>query len=294
MTTRKRLNEKFNIGNLPEHNVSAIEHKKRSENNLNSGKLFKESVEECLKLGSFNNWDCVLKFPKNTLYAFDSRYANLQNGAVNTLEKSACGLFVAYNLLKNFYHLDIDFLEFKIAMEQKGYRQWNIPGLKNAAGRPVTLNEPTVNLETLKNKFTGNNELQKCNSLNEVYSKFGNPFGIGISAFFIDNVIKLVFNDNNIDIADDTRIKSVEHILEVLESGYPILMRVNNAIYHDDPNRGEGHYVTVLGFSNGMAYIFDTSIENEVIIPIERLLKASIANVNTIFVWNTNPNIRKK
>lgn len=294
MTTSERLNEKFNIRELPKHNVSAIEHKNRSENNLNSGKLFKESVEKYLKLGSFIDWNCVLKFPKNTLYAFDSKYANLQNGAVNTLEKSACGLFVAYNLLKNFYCLDIDFLELKVAMEQKGYRQWNIPELKNAAGRPVTLNEPTVNLENLKNKFADNDELQKCSSLNEVYSKFGNPFGIGISAFFIDNVIKLVFDDTDINIADDTRIKSVAHMLEVLESGYPILMRVNNAIYHDDPNRGEGHYVTVLGFSNGMAHVFDTSIENEVIIPIERLLKASIANANTIFVWNTNPNIIKK
>ena len=179
-------------------------------------------------------------------------------------------------------------------MEQKCYRQWNIPGLKNIVGRPVTLNEPTIDLETLKNKFIGNDELQKCNSLNEVYSKFGNPFGIGISVFFIDNVIKLVFNNNTIDIADDTRIKSVEHILDVLESGYPVLIRVNNAIYHEDTNRAEGHYITILGFSNGMAHIFDTSIANEIIIPIERLLKASISNENTIFVWNTNPNIRKK
>ena len=50
MTTRKALN-KFNIRNLPKYNVSATEHKKRSENNLNSGNLFKDSVEKCLKSG---------------------------------------------------------------------------------------------------------------------------------------------------------------------------------------------------------------------------------------------------
>ena len=272
------------IKRLPKYYVSAREHEIRSISSLNSGLDFKDSVEKNLYSKDFEKWNSVIHFPNTPLYAFNPKYANLQNGAVNTLENSGSALFIAYNLMKYFFDINVDFLNLKSVMEKKGYRQWYIYDLKD-----VTLTESKITLENLKINFKSNKDIQICKSLDDVYFNFGYPKGIGISAFFLDNIINLISDKKNLLIADDTRIKSIEQMLDNLNSGYPIPLRVDNKIYQNNPNLSGGHYIILLGFSHGLAHIFDTSIFNKVLIPTKRLLKATIENPDKIFIWNINP-----
>lgn len=276
--------QNLKIKRLPKYYVSEQEHEVRSISSLNSGLEFKDSVEKSLYSKDFEKWNSVIHFPNEPLYSFNPKYSNLQNGAINTLENSGSALFIAYNLMKFFFDINVDFLKLKSVMEKKGYRQWYIDELKD-----LTLTESKLTLETLKLKFKSNKDIQACESMDDFYLNFGYPKGIGISAFFLDNIIKLISNNNNLIIANDTRIKSTNQMLDNLNSGYPIPIRVDNQIYQNDPNLSGGHYIILLGFSYGLAHIFDTNIENKVLIPTERFLKAAIVDPNKIFIWNINP-----
>lgn len=62
-------------------------------------------------------------------------------------------------------------------------------------------------------------------------------------------------------------------------------LRVNNTIYHNDPQRIGGHNIILAGISNGEAILLDSSMGINRI-PAERLFKAAIANENLIAVWD--------
>lgn len=52
-------------------------------------------------------------------------------------------------------------------------------------------------------------------------------------------------------------------------------MRVNNAIYHDNPSEEGGHYIILLGIINGQALVWDASVyDGYYALPFERLMKA--------------------
>ena len=200
-------------------------------------------------------------------------------------------------------HENIDRKEEKLTqklkeIEEKHYRLWKL------ANRDKTLSMPTISLEELKAEFPDDEPIQSCNSLDEVYSVAGNPVGIGGSMFFLDNLIYLVCRWNDIDVVKPysgssygTRIYNVDSLLENLEMGCPIPLRVENSVYLNDSSLKGGHYITLYGFNSGTAIVVDSNIDSNAGIkelPIKQLFDAMIANPNLVCAWNPSTVLLRK
>ena len=85
----------------------------------------------------------------------------------------------------------------------------------------------------------------------------------------------------------DTRLHNIHEIFENLWKGIGVIVRVQNSIYLDDPEKVEGRYVILIGFEGTTAVLLDSSIEGGIFkCPAERLFKAMIANVGLIGVFD--------
>lgn len=263
--------------NLKNCNVSPEEHAKRRNYHLTSGKSLKASISK-FDVSILDSGYFLAKIPDNVPLASDPRWCNRQFGAVNTVEKSACIAFVSKVIL-DFYSISVSMEDLFVEIEQKGYRQWKL------TKRTKTLSMPKIDFASLKNAFPDDEEIQNCQSLREIFEVAGSPSGIGGSMFFIDNLINELCNNSNIE----TRIQTIDKLLSNLSSGIPVPMRVQNSIYHRDPSRAEGHYVTLFGIVNGTAIVVDSSYTESSglrCLPVKQLFDAMLGNENLICAWD--------
>lgn len=231
--------------------------------------------------------DVMCELPKKVPMASDPRWASKPFGAANTVENSACIAFVSKVMLDYFGH-QVPMEAILDEIVSKGYRSWRFE--KN----PKTLVLPEVNLQEIKKKFPESKEIQKARNLEELFEVTGKPVGIGGSPMVIDNIVKQL-SPKDIEIYRATRLYSVGEMILNLKKGIIVPVRVNNALYHNDANRKEGHYVTIFGIRDGKAYVVDTSVKENggvKVLPIQRLLMAMVEDKNLICAWDLSPMAR--
>lgn len=258
---------------LPEFTVPAVEHRQRQENHIKSGKALKASIE-AIDVDSLKGVRKVIPIAKEIVLAGDPRWANRQFGAVNTVQKSACVVFIMKAILDHFLNENIPIEDVLREVENKGYRMWKFEKINK------TLNMPTIDWEQLKVEFP---EIKDCKSQEEIYEKLGKPVGIGGSMFAIDNLIKVLSGNKE----SNTRITDVKEIFENISKNIPVPVRVNDSIYLNDPNKNEGRYIIIYGFSHGYAVTYDpSSVSGIRVRTIKTLFDAMIKNENLIAAWD--------
>lgn len=264
--------------NLNEFNLPAEKHRERQRLHIEAAKTIKESIENFnfSKLDSIKN---LVELPDEIPMASNPKWANRQFGPVNTVEKSACIAFVSKVIL-DYFHIQISMLDILSLIEEKGYRMWKLSKTNK------TLNCPKAEYAILKKILADDARIQNCNTLKDIFDVFGEPVGIGSSSFLIDSILESI-SSKVIKVFDDTRIKTIDELISNLSIGIPVPIRVQNSIYHNDPSRTEGHYVTLFGIAYGTAVIVDSSWGNGIrFMPVKQLIDAMIKNENLICAWN--------
>ena len=264
--------------NLPDFQVDPDEHAKRKEMGLNAGKKLENSVEN-FDFQRFSR-NHSIPTPAYIPYAGDPRWKDAPFGPVNTLEKSGCIVFVTKTLLDYYGYKDVSIKEISNACVSKGYRMWKFPTVSES------LNLEEITLEKVKEAFPGNPYVQACKDLDSLYETFGNPVGIGGSAYFIDNIINML--SGNTSDRYHTRLFCVEDILHNIAMGHPVPLRVENSIYLDDPSKKEGHYVVLFAVVHGVATVIDSNSRIPVKVLFEQLMRAATANPRLIAAWDTS------
>ena len=122
-------------------------------------------------------------------------------------------------------------------------------------------------------------ELNGC-SKEELESKLGKIEGIGVSYFLIDNVISEL---TGVAPVLETRIRNVDKLVRNVAIGIPVIIRLENTVYNNDPGMVGGHYVVLIGMTNGQFVVADSSI-GILLKPIQDVLRA--ATVGRCAVWN--------
>lgn len=242
------------LSNMPPFKVSPEEHKKRSEMHSRSAKELLYSLENYLKNfdpKAFKNVHFGAELPDAIPMQTSPKWEDYPFGARGTVGSSGCMVFMAWIIL-HYAGINVSIEQIVKSIVILGYRMWK---LKN---RSRAMSFPTIDLEQIKATFPDDPEIQACNTLEELYKVAGEPWGIGGSVYYIDNLIHLILNDDS----TATRITSVEAILQNLKNGIPVPCRVQNSTYHNDPNRKEGHYVTWFAIRNGNAIIADSNYGN--------------------------------
>lgn len=266
---------------LPRCQLPREQHEKRQSYHLLYGASLKKSVEIRNEFG----WDVenvenvMADKPQGVFVPMAKSYATIPFGAANTVEKAGCICFLSYYLLQK-YDADrtMPFLEWVDEIVRKGYRTWKF------SKYPGTFSSPNVDLDEAKARFEGAVDLTDCDTEEKLIGKLGEPVGIGGSVFLMDNVISCL-SGGKAKAVEDTRIKSVTGIINNLKHNFWVPLRVNNAIYHDDETRTEGHYVTLYGVKDGMAFVWDSSI-GDVKLPFMILMNAVVADKGLITAWD--------
>lgn len=270
----------MNLHDLPKCHLPKEQHEQRLQAHIAKGLLLEESVR---------SWD----FEINYLYASADKpmmdwadipmakmYKKMPFGATNTIEQAGCICFVSYYFLRDYSrYCDFSFEEWVNEVVQKGYRAWKFRDY------PGTFTSPKIDIEEVKRRFASKVDLTCCDTEEDLITKLGPAEGIGGSMFLLDNVISILSENKESQPVWDTRIESVEDILINLEEGLYVPLRVNNAIYHNDPNRAGGHYVILYGVEDGKALIWDSSI-GDVELPFKTLMEAAVKDKNLIAAWN--------
>lgn len=283
--------------NVRDYIVSSDEHKSRQEAHEKVARSLVKSIRE-FDPDNLSHFRCCVKQPFLIPLNSNPKWCNRPFGAVNTVQKAGSLAFVSKLLLDEFRFNYIDMDSIINEIEQKHYRLWRL------ANRDKTLTMPIISFKGLKSEFPNDEMINSCKTLDEIYSIAGNPIGIGGSMFFIDNLILCICSWLGISIdelklklklysdsAYDTRIYNVEGLIDNLEMGCPIPLRVNNSIYLNNPNLEGGHYITLYGFVNGTAIVVDSNIDSTAGVkrlPIEQLFRAMIANPSLTCAWNTS------
>ena len=109
---------------------------------------------------------------------------------------------------------------------------------------------------------------------------FGKIEGIGVSYFLIDNVISEL---TGVAPVLETRIRNVDKLVRNVAIRIPVIIRLENTVYHNDPGMVGGHYVVLIGMTNGQFVVADSSI-GILLKPIQDVLRA--ATVGRCAVWN--------
>lgn len=247
-----------------------------------AAKRFKESVKDIFK----NEKDNFMFFDKiNALYSYDflfttssdeNCYSLLPFGATNTIAGAGSGVF-ATAFIRRLYAPEEKFHITKWAREvaDKGYRSWHFTGEKY---KSEIFTSATVNSAEVAERF-GLPEVSRC-SKEDLEIKLGKIEGIGVSYFLIDNVIAELTGVNPVTM---TRILSVDELVRKVAIGIPAVIRVENSVYHNDPGMVGGHYVVLIGMTNGQFVVADSSI-GILLMSIKDILKAATAG--RCAVWN--------
>lgn len=260
--------------------VTPEEHQKRQMAHLQSGRKLKDSVSK-FDFTSLQNVVALSETPRQMDYCpMAYQFGAMPFGAVNTVEKAGCVCFVSYYLLRMYGEEYFPFEKWVNEVVQKGYRIWKFKKFPK-----VTFCSSTVCVEEVKERFKSLDvDLSDCTTVEELENRLGAVEGVGGSMFLIDNVIAYL---NGLTPVEETRFTDVEDVIESIQSECMVPMRVNNAIYHDNPGEEGGHYIILLGIINGQALVWDASVyDGYYALPFERLMKAAVADDGLIAVWD--------
>lgn len=261
--------------------VTKKEHEARTKRHIESGEAFKRSVKTFFERRDENMRElegiCGL-YPYDVAFEtnHDPAYAVEPMGAVNTLKEAGCGVFCTA-FLRRLYrpNEEFDTIEWSREVASKGYRSWHFTGI---AFKNTTFSSEHVDSVEVAKRFCMP-ELEGL-TRNELESKLGKIEGIGVSYFLVDNVIAAL---TGAEAVTDTRVKDMIQLVSNLKLGIPVVMRVENSVYHLDKARTGGHYITLIGMCDGHFVVCDSSI-GVILVPIETILKAATAG--TCVVWN--------
>lgn len=269
---------------MPDMRVAPKQHEFRQFLHSKSGLDFEDSVDS-FNFSAFAEENHSIDFPKSIPFASNPEWKDMPFGPVGTIETSGCVVLTAKVILDYFGYSDITIEDITRLCVSKGYRMWKFPKLSKS------LNLEEISLDNVKKEFPNVSEVITCNTLSDLYDKFGKPVGIGGSVYFIDNLISVLSNESEkLNIGYHTRIKKVSDLINNLEKGIPVPMRVNNRIYLDNPHKKEGHYVTLFAIKYGTAIVVDTSKEKGLYcLPFERLMQAAIADPDLTCIWDLQP-----
>lgn len=123
------------------------------------------------------------------------------------------------------------------------------------------------------------------NILNEIYDLYDES----VEMYAIDDIINYIASLplNSIGI---TRIDNVNKLLSNIANGIIVPVRVNNAIYYNDDTLTGSHYVILLGFIEGDAYIIDSSVSGCLkTLSTSRLFESILVDENLICAWDLSP-----
>lgn len=252
------------------------EHKLRGKCHLEAGKLLKKSVEEFDF--SQSQGKIVADLPLGVPLAIEPEAAQKIFGAVNTLQKSGCVVYVSYYIMKRYNKIPVDFTvyDWTDIVAAAGYRSWRFSNYPKK-----TFFSPKIDVEEVKTKFP---ELPpSVSTVEEIKEILGKVEGIGGSAFLLDTVISQMAG--NIVAVKDTRLNSVDGIINNLKKNVLVPIRVNNSVYHSDQNRIGGHYVTIYGLDDIYVNVFDSSI-GKVMLPFKKIMNAAIHDKDLIAAWD--------
>lgn len=268
--------------NLAKFSLQKEQHQARSLAHTEAGKAFKASVEgyDFQKLETANY--APKAYPKFSIAGEDPREKTTLFGAVNTVYASGCVVYVSDTIRTQYDSTGSNTSVLELAEEaaNKGYRSWKFANYS----KPY-FTSPKVDVDEVKEQFKDIvPEVQDCETVEELESLLGKVTGIGGSMFLIDNIICML-SQKELTAVRDTRITTVEKVIENLKNGIMVPIRVNNSIYHNDPNRAGGHYVILAGIEKGEAVILDSAIGINRI-PAKRLFEAAVANEGLIAVWD--------
>lgn len=262
---------------IPYYFVPQEEHRIRQSYHENAGQALRSSIEQYdfLKLDTMCH---MVELPDEVPIASNPKWADRNFGAVSTVEKSACVAFVA-KVICDHFGINVSMEDLISEIENKGYRIWKL------AKEPKSLCIPKAELDKIKEQFPKEHDIQKCKTLEEVYHQYGYPIGIGGSMFCIDNLIKAIKGENT-----ETRIENIEKILSNLDAGIPVPVRVENSVYYGEKtNKKGGHYVTLYGIQQGLAFIVDSSCKESGgirALSARQFLYAMVANREKICAWD--------
>lgn len=298
------------LSRIPDCECSRAKYLERKDFVLSRAYGMKYSIENALK----NPQDTqelilshsypLLKREYNEL-AFAKDYADMPFGIVGTVERAGVLGLYAHN---SFYALtSTDFYksngyiptvkEFIKDAATKGFRMWcceNFPY--------ISFGWTEIKVKEIKKVFLSNSRflkeatpevissLKNAKTPEDVIKVLGRPHGIGGSMYYFDELIAnfgVRVRDVHPIAYRDTRLHNIHEIFENLWKGIGVIVRVQNSIYLDDPEKVEGRYVTLIGFEGTTAVLLDSSIEGGIFkCPAERLFKAMIANVGLIGVFD--------
>ena len=266
---------------MPDMRVAPKQHEFRQFLHSKSGLDFETSVD-LFDFSNFIDENYSIDFPKSIPFASDPSLKDMPFGPVGTIETSGCIVLTAKVILDYFGYSDIIVEDILETCVSKGYRMWKFPKLSKS------LNLEKMSLDDIKKEFQNNSEVITCKTLSDLYNKFGKPYGIGGSVYFLDNLIALLSNESEkLNIGYHTRIRNINILISNLEKGIPVPMRVNNRIYLDNPHKKGGHYVTLFAIKYGSAIVVDTSKEKGLYcLPFERLMEAAIEDPDLTCVWD--------
>lgn len=273
----------MNLHDLPKCHLPKEQHEQRQQAHIAKGLLLEESVRSW----DFDN-DCfnvIADKPMMDLADIQmaEMYKEMPFGAANTVEQAGCVCFVSYYFLRDYNgysgYCDFSFEEWVNEVVQKGYRAWKFRDY------PGTFTSPKIDIEEVKRRFASKVDLTCCDTEEDLIAKLGPAEGIGGSMFLLDNVISILSENKESQSVWDTRLTSVNDIMENLSYDLYVPIRVNNAIYHNDPNRAGGHYVILYGVEDGKALIWDSSV-GDVELPFKTLMEAAVKDKNLIAAWN--------
>ena len=278
--------------------VPREEHIKRIDFQKEASDKFIQSVKELSgNYSIFNDLDCGAELPDTVPFASNPKWNDMPFGAANTFGNASCGALqtavvisyfnkIASPSAKHFFELTPPVLSIIDTLVNKMYRSWK---LQNKSG---VMSTPVATLDTIKERFPDDEEVQTCKSLNEIFERFGEPSGVGTNFFWLDNVIKLFNLDDKLEIGRDTRISSVGKLIQNLARGIVVPIRVENSIYLGNPSHKGGHYVTWFAVEDGKAVIVDTAMPETCgiyTIPVRQVIDAIAAGPGMAVVWDVEP-----
>lgn len=263
---------------LRNFSLPLTQHKERSKKHVEKGSEFLNSVKS-FDFEQFSNLTTHTEAPEILIAGEDPREKETSFGPSGSIVDGACIVYATrYVMLK--YGLKRDILDLAKEAVEKGYRSWRFANY----AKPIFYTEK-VEIDEVKKAFADIAEVKDCQTVEELTQILGEVLPIGGSAFFMDNVICDYLAKTQITPVEDTRITTVEKLIENLKNGIMVPMRVNNSIYHNDPNRKGGHNIVLLEVNCGEAIVADSSMGINKL-PIERLLAAAVENPNLIAVWD--------
>ena len=202
---------------------------------------------------------------------------DVQFHPIENLEDIACACFTTYCILKKYSDSEITFEEWVYEVVNKGYSMWRFSKYPE-----IVFSDTFINPTQVQKRFKEKVELSGLESKEHLKAILGEVEGLGCSESLFDNLITTL---GNVKAINQTRLTTVEQVIENLKNGFWVPMRVDNRLYSGDYRRSGTSYIILTGISKGTAFVFDPT-EGACNLPFEILMKAVAIYPKHIGIWD--------